>query len=106
MSGKSLLTATLCRQCVRSFSSSAGLAASRYLKPDTGSKRAARVVSVVDQRVESELKRIEKEKLRQKRRNALLSFYKKSAVVNKNFKRDLAQGKILVHAEVNLFHQF
>ena len=64
--------------------------------PFSNHSRAARTIGKVDNKVDKELKRIERLKAKRERRNVLAAFYKNSLVLNKQFKVELAEGKQVI----------
>ena len=68
--------------------------ASRFLNPKTKSRLDTMAVAKMDRKVERELQRIAKAKKLKQKREALLAFYQKSAVLSKNFIHEMSYGKL------------
>ena len=78
---------------------------SRFLKESTAVRRQAQVVKQMDVSVEREMKRLEKMKKSQEKKNLILEFHKKSVVLNQSFKMDLGLGKLfLIIRQVYFIH--
>ena len=95
----SLLAAAVTRHwvCVtgrRQFGVGPARLASRFLNPKTKSRLDTMAVAKMDRKVERELQRIAKAKKLKQKREALLAFYQKSAVLSKNFIHEMSYGKL------------
>lgn len=108
----SLSALSVCKHCRLHFSST-GLASGRFLNEKTTQRRTVRSVARLDSDVERELQRIQRAKLEKERSNVIESYYKRSSVMNKNFKIDLAKvlggvpeliglGMVLTKTKVNV----
>jgi len=85
-----LYTGVAVNYCRRHFHTTRCLDTSgRFLNPSTQLRRQRRVANTLRDTLDGEVKRLEREQANTIKRNALVEFYKKSAVIDKNFKEQL-----------------
>ena len=64
----------------------------RYYNPKISLTMVKNTVAKMDQSLEKEMARLAKLKKKRETRSSLVDFYKKSLMMNKHFKEDLASG--------------
>ena len=90
-----LYTGIAVNYCRRHFHTTRCLDTSgRFLNPSTQLRRQRRVANTLRDTLDGEVKRLEREQAKTIKRNALVEFYKKSAVIDKNFKEQLGLGSM------------